>query len=491
MAAWLGFDISTTAVTALVRSKDGEEDFVAAPMQGRTTWFEQPAFDHNYLPLLLLHTIVSFQNRGWSFADQQGCLALSIRQHDLTLLDADGRPLGPAITWECSIAEEEAAQLNADSQVQDEVGPVAARMLTPKAQWLLERDPSLRSRIHTLCTTADWINAELTGKASFGSSDGLSNAQLKQRGKTCATYALEKAGLPPDWQPPVVHSGQVVGPVRDAAGGRPLWRPLLELLQGWRVGAPLGDNNAGALGMGVHAPGRLALSAGSSGTAVTVCPGSDLPSPTAGEAAPLQFEFYDLTMLLTMLPRCALAYDKFRADYLPAELIDSHEQLNQMALDADLGEDSLVLVESTPSGEMVPAGWSELSPGQQTASMQFSIAVGLLRQAQAILQYLPGAEESIRECVLTGGLSQSQFFQETIAVGMTVLAGSCRTLVSARTGPSRFQAASRGAMMTAMLPDREQDLSAIALEMEEVEACPQPTGERATQLTARLQQALS
>jgi len=489
-AAYLGFDISTTAVTAIVRSRSGEEGFVAVPMQGRTSWFEQPAFEHAYLPLLLLHAVVSLQHQGWRFDDQNGCLAISIRQHDLTLLDKGGNPLGPAITWECSIAEEEAKSLNLDPEVVAEVGPVAARMLTPKAQWLLARDPSLRDRIKWLLTTADWINTELIGKPTFGSSDGLSNAQISQANKKAfAKAAIAKAKLETSWQPKIVQSGSVIGSVQSASAGRSLWRPLLEILQGWKVGAPLGDNNAGALGMGVHATGRLALSAGSSGTAIMVWENNKLPnSPPDGVEPPLQFEFFDDTMLLTMLSRCALAYDKFRRDQLPVDLADDHGRLNAMALSAAISDDQLLLAEFGAAGETFPAGWEALSPEQQIASMQFSIAIGLLAQAKQIFDYLPEAKDSIADCVLTGGLSQSEFFQHVIAAGMELLAPGCQTKVSARTGPSRFQAAARGAMMAAMLGAESQNLAAVAKSMEELQTC-EGAGEAALQ--SRIKQVLA
>lgn len=482
-AKYWGIDISTSAVTSLIRDAEGNEDFTAIPMRGRTTWHDQPAFDHAHLPELLLQTVVQFEERGWQFEDMGGCLVISIRQHDLTLLDAEGSLLGPAITWECSVATEQEAALNANDAVVAEVGPVAARMLTPKCQWLLAQQPDLKSRIAHLMTTGDWINYQLTGKLSFGSSDGLSNAQLNQQTKECATTTISAAGLDPAWQPPVVHAGSLVGEVREPENANEGWLALIGKLQSWRVGSPLGDNNAGALGMGVHEPGRLALSAGSSGTAIAVCDNAELPENSSiewkeGHGAPLQFEFFSQTMLLTMLHRCALAYDAF-CETLPAELRGDHEKINQMALAADLTGNALLRVHSDTAGEHYPeadpsiasSGWSELSVGQQIASMQLSIAAGLLSYAQDILLFLGDAKP--HDCVLTGGLSQSPFFQAAITAGMETLAPGCQVFVSSRTGPSRFQAAARGALMAAMLPDQGNDLAASAAAMEQVERCPQ------------------
>jgi len=482
-AKYWGIDISTSAVTSLIRDAEGNEDFTAIPMRGRTSWHDQPAFDHEHLPQLLLQTVVEFEERGWQFEGSGGCLVISIRQHDLTLLDAEGSLLGPAITWECSVATEQEAALNANEAVVAEVGPVAARMLTPKCQWLLTQQPDLKAKIAHLMTTGDWINFQLTGELSFGSSDGLSNAQLNQETKKCATTTITAAGLEPAWQPPVVPAGSIVGTVRSPEDAGEDWLSLIGKLQSWRVGSPLGDNNAGALGMGVHAPGRLALSAGSSGTAIAVCDNKELPenSPTKwkeGHGAPLQFEFFSHTMLLTMLHRCALAYDAF-CETLPTDIRGDHGKINQLALEADLTGNALLRVTSDTDGEhypeadpnMVSSGWSELAVGQQIASMQMSVAAGLLSYAQDILLYLGDAKPS--DCVLTGGLSQSPFFQAAITAGMETLAPDCQVFVSSRTGPSRFQAAARGALMAAMLPDQGDDLAASATAMEQIERCPQ------------------
>lgn len=490
-AAYLGISLSTTTVGLLVRSRKGDEEYVAHPMLGRTAVLGEPAFTHDELPLVLLHCLVTLEQRGWTFHNQNGCLAIAVRQHDLTLADDRLRPLLPALTWESNAASVEADALNADPQVTAEVGPVAARMLTPKAQWLLARRPELRDRLRWVLTTADWIGARLTGEPRFGSSDGLSNAQLRQSDKAPARKTLAKAGLAPRWQPPVVKSGEVAGTV-DSERATGVWTTVARLLHGWRVGAPLGDNHAGAWGMSVAGPGRVVLSAGSSGTAVGVCPRGALAKVGAvlppDRPPPLQFEFFDETLLLTMLPRCCVAWDAFRAT-LPADLRDDFGRINQLAERVPL-DAPLPLWKSAGAKEKLPREWAAADVGRQIAGAQFSVAVGLLQYASDLVKVLRAARVEPTEFVLTGGLGQSPLFQQVVLAGLELLAPGRSLSVSARTGPDRFQAAARGALMAAMLPDHGGELSGIARKMDCVQPCPQGAPERLAALGARLKKLL-
>ena len=55
--------------------------------------------------------------------------------------------------------------------------------------------------------------------------------------------------------------------------------------------------------------------------------------------------------------------------------------------------------------------------------------------------------------VLTGGLSQSEFFQQVFQAGVQLLAPGAKVLISARKGPLRYQTAAYGALLNAMRPE--------------------------------------
>jgi hypothetical protein len=55
--------------------------------------------------------------------------------------------------------------------------------------------------------------------------------------------------------------------------------------------------------------------------------------------------------------------------------------------------------------------------------------------------------------VLTGGLSQSRFFQQVFHAGVKLLAPKAKILISARKGPMRYQTAAYGALLNAISPE--------------------------------------
>lgn len=83
-------------------------------------------------------------------------------------LDADGRPVGPCLTWQDNRASAEAAHLAAlIGDPLPHIGtnlPWAPSQLPAKAAWLAGRDPETASRTAYLVQPKDYLNALLTGR---------------------------------------------------------------------------------------------------------------------------------------------------------------------------------------------------------------------------------------------------------------------------------------------------------------------------------------
>ncbi len=69
-----------------------------------------------------------------------------------------------------------------------------------------------------------------------------------------------------------------------------------------------------------------------------------------------------------------------------------------------------------------------------------------------MLNEVPDAKETVSRFVLTGGLSQSPFFQQVFHAGVQLLNPKAKLLISARQGPLRYQTAAYGALLNAMRP---------------------------------------
>lgn len=434
---------------------------MSVPMAGAVRWHGCPAFDLRALPGMVRELLQRLDGDGWDLSEP-GCLGQSWRQHDLALIDGAGVPLIPALSWQCDRADRQAAALNGLPAFRAAAGAVEARFIAAKLPWALQQEPDLPSRLRAVMTSGDWLAGRLTGgRYRLGSSDALSNGLLDQQSKRLAADPLREAGrrlggaLRPEWFPPVIASGGVVGVVEADPGAEPRraeppWRTLTERLRGWRVAAPLGDNHASAAGCGAAEYDTMVLSLGTSGTV-------NLPAPHAGRPVGevLRFEYWDDRLFLLMLAQCGAWYERFRAVAAPG--ID-HDDLNRMALACP--PDRIVRIPE-PAGEgAVRTGLSSpalsgLDLPAQTASTQCSIALEMLDRVRAML---PSAAEPIRAFVLTGGLSRAPLIRDVLRTGLRLIAESdrrvaadARILLNDRSGPLAYKTDALGALVNARI----------------------------------------
>ena len=321
---WLGWDLSTTSLTAIGRTEDGQEVFASVPMRGKTTLEGQPAHDLNEVPGMMQEVLEQIEAQGFSFAEK-GVICFSVRQHDMGAYDALGNPLVSALSWEFEldplegIEEREMLRSQGFERI---VGPINKRFLTPKLMWLLKLLPDLRQNIKAVMLTADWIGYMLTGIARTSTSDGMSNAILTLN-KKLATEVLKWAGFDLSWFPEPIQSGQVVGYIQEPKGDA--WDPVKKRLAGWDYRAGLGDNDAGARGSGLDDFVTIIMSFGSSGTVTRI---ARTLAALAGNA--LTFEYFHHCLLLNMLENCANWYDKFIRNNPEANKLN-YDQLNDLA----------------------------------------------------------------------------------------------------------------------------------------------------------------
>lgn len=458
LADLLALDVTTTEFAVAVRDDSGNEDYAALPMRGATAWRNDPAFpafDLKDVPGMIRDLLGGLQARGWRFdrsgESVPGCLSVACRQHDMVLLDKESQPLLPAINWQCNAAREEVAALQ-KAGAEKTVGRIEPRFVLPKLACVLKRQPDLREKLGTVCLTGDWIAQRLSGQRSLSTSDALSNGLLDQKTRKRADKVIEKAGFDVDWFPELTQSGTVVGAVQPAgADAEDPWEPLRQTLAGWQFVAGLGDNHASAVGCGMTDDYRkLVVSGGTSGTVNLSCPKSAKLPEGAGS---LQFEFYgESLLLLLMLGDCGAWYNRFLDQFAP-ELKQAMDELNTLALSSDLTALRRVLHDDEHHVEEFPPTWAKCTLGVKVADTQLSIALELLLRVKRMLAEVRAASLPEPDTyVLTGGLSQSLFFQCLFFTGVKLLAPSASVKVSGRTGPLRYKTSAYGALINAELP---------------------------------------
>lgn len=198
--------------------------------------------------------------------DQITALACDTTSCTVVALDADGRPLRPCLLWMDVRAHREAADVAACGDPALRLngggrGPVSPEWMIPKALWLKRNQPDLWARAAMVGEYQDYLTLRLTGLWT----GSLNNATMRwhyqtQHGgwPTSMLARLDLSDLLQRWPATLVPAGQTIGPLTPDAA-----RHL-----GLNAGTPVVQGGAdafiGMIGLGVTAPGDLALITGSS-----------------------------------------------------------------------------------------------------------------------------------------------------------------------------------------------------------------------------------
>ncbi len=141
-------------------------------------------------------------------------------------------------------------------------------MTAPKLVWIREHEPDVWARIAHVLLPKDYVRLQLTGEHAIDKADGAGTLLFDLAARDWSPEILDALRIPPAWLPPTNEGPAVTGAVTAAAAAA----------TGLRAGTPVvaggGDQSANAVGVGVIAPGTVALSLGTSGVvfAATTAP---------------------------------------------------------------------------------------------------------------------------------------------------------------------------------------------------------------------------
>jgi glycerol kinase len=273
----LAIDQGTTNTKALLVGADGRvllsrsrANRVDYPRPG---WAEQSASDIWESVAALIAEIAAAAPEA-----EIAALAISNQRETIVLWEAEsGRPVAPAVIWQCQRSAETCANLRAAGHA-DEIAALSGLGLDPlfpaaKIAWLLDSQPELRARAERgelRCGTIDsWLLWKLTDGAVHATDHGnASRTQLFNLDTLDWDPRLaELFDVPLAILPEVMSSDSRFGTV--AAG-------LTALPAGTPVHAILGDSHAALFAHGVDAPGRVKATIGT---------GSSVMAATKGRVA--------------------------------------------------------------------------------------------------------------------------------------------------------------------------------------------------------------
>src|SRR5689334_4788897 len=268
---YLGIDIGTSSVKAvLVDDKDTVVEQASAPLnvsRPQAGWSEQNPADW------WSATNTAVKSLPAPLRKAVKAVGLSGQMHGATLLDAADKPLRPAILWNDGRSEKQCATLEkAEPRSREITGNIAMPGFTaPKLVWVRENEPAVFKETRCVLLPKDYVRLLMTGEKASDASDAAGTLWVDVAKRRWSPEMLAATGLTESHMPKLVEGSEVTGKLS------------AEVAQAWGMSqVPVagggGDNAAGAIGIGVIAPGDAFLSLGTSGVLFLVTP-KFLPNP--------------------------------------------------------------------------------------------------------------------------------------------------------------------------------------------------------------------
>lgn len=267
---FLGLDIGTGGSRAVVIDETGhifasatvEHEAFASPHMG---WAEQRPEDWWRASSNAIKQVLSSDDVR---AEDIAAVSFSGQMHGSVFLDENGEVLRPALLWcdqrterQCEEITEKIGGLRLIELVSN---PAVTGFTLPKLLWLRENEPEVWSKVRSVMLPKDYIRFRLTGEKAMDMADASGTLMLSVRGREWSSEVLNELDIDQGLLPPLFESTEIVGRV-SVAGAE-----ATGLKTGTPVGAGAGDNAAGAIGMGIVAPGTVSVTIGTSGVVFVV-----------------------------------------------------------------------------------------------------------------------------------------------------------------------------------------------------------------------------
>ncbi|MDR3373095.1 MAG: xylulokinase, partial [Ancalomicrobiaceae bacterium] len=277
MSLYLGIDIGTSAVKALVVDGDerllAEAEIALALSRPEPGWAEQ---DPDAWWQATCEAIASLRATLGARLSDVAAIGLSGQMHGAVLLGSDDRPLAPAILWNDGRSVAECNELNIGiSGLAEATGvPAMPGFLLPKLLWLARHRADLHARIAHVVLPKDYVRLKLTGTFATDMCDAAGALLLDEARRDWWQPALDAVGLHREQLPRLLEGTDVSGNLTGSAAA------TLGLPAGIPVAAGGGDAAAGAVGIGSVNDGDSFISLGTS-SQVFVTTARYAPNPAA------------------------------------------------------------------------------------------------------------------------------------------------------------------------------------------------------------------
>lgn len=463
MSLLLGVDVGTTGAKALLVDRQGAvhgkgyREYPLLPGPGGRV--EQRADDWWDAAVFAVRAALAGQD-----ARQVCALSLSTQGASMLAVDDAYRPLGSAITWMDTRAEEESRQL--DRAVGGEaiyrksgwgLGPDldAAKIL-----WLRRHEPETFAAARSFVSTLELLNVRLTGRNVIDPTNAAIRQLMDIGTGRWDPDVLQAVGVEEDRLPVIAPTGAYLGTLtaRTAA--------LLGLPETVRVYNGAHDQYCAALGCGAVRAGDALLSTGTTWVLLAV---TDKLLYTQSRVAPGIHPVPGLYGAMASMVSAGCALKWYR------ELVSgAYAEFDRVAADrrqtaADLLFYPYVAGAGFPQRD---AGLGGVAAGLRLTHDRYDLALALMEgvafEARRMVDELRAAGASVDTLYMSGGAAKSALW-----AGLTAAATGCRLLRMREDEACCMGAAMIAAVGAGVYPD----YAAAAAAMVSGQPMPEPTAE--------------
>lgn len=260
---FIGVDLGTTTCRLLLMDEEGEVRRTIA--KAYPLYFPQPGWCEQDPQVWWAAVRMGIRElvRGYDVSQVAG-IGVAGQMHALVALDADDKPVCPAILWNDNRAQFQSDYLNNEvgrRWLSAKTGNISyAGFTAAKLMWLREEEPQTFARIAKLMLPKDYITYRLTGVHATDVSDASGTLLFDVRERCWSKPMLSLCGLRETQLPPVHESYEPIGTlVGEVAADLGLPERVL-------VCAGASNNAAAAIGTDTVGPGRCNIRIGTSGT---------------------------------------------------------------------------------------------------------------------------------------------------------------------------------------------------------------------------------
>jgi len=419
--AFLGIDLGTSAVKALVVDADGNVRGTGSAeyptLRPHPGWTEQDPDAWWEATSAAVQQAV-----GWSGGATIAGVGFSGQMHGAVFLGEHDRPLAPAVIWSDQRSVKQVDAITAKVGPEHLIGiagsPLATGFMAATAVWMQEEQSSVWWRTKRILSPKDELRRRVTGTAATDPGDGSASLLFDARWRNWSPELLDAVETPSILLPPVKPAAAIAGEVTAEAA------EALGLAVGTPVVTGTGDAPSSLLGAGIVDPATMLLSL-STGAQVIV-PDEAFQPDLAGrthafcsgiEPGPGHPGWYQ--MGATLVAGMALRWLRDEILQLPAA--GAYERMTGAAAKAPIGARGLLFLpyligERSPHMDPRARGaFLGLAPHHGQGDVVRAVMEGVTFACRDAFSALQDAGAHPERIVMAGGGSRSPFWRQMVA----------------------------------------------------------------------------